>query len=138
MVNLYFRLLCLVFLWSAAAAAPTIPRFFQRPSTQPMAAAAEPVGSHLASWYGPKYHGRLTANGEVFDMLQLTAAHRELPFGAQLRVTVPESGRTVLVRINDRGPFLPGRDLDLSWAAALRLGIEEQGLASVRWERLAD
>lgn len=120
------RLLYLLLAWSGAAAAPTQ----SPPAGQP--------NSLVASWYGPKFHGRPTANGEIFDMHQLTAAHRELPFGSRLRVTCPETGRSVMVRINDRGPFIPGRDLDLSRAAARRLGMEAQGLATVLYERVAN
>jgi rare lipoprotein A len=71
-------------------------------------------------------------------MNELTAAHRDIPFGTQLRVTCPENGLSVLVRINDRGPFIEGRDLDLSLAAARSLGIEEQGLAWVRMEAVVN
>jgi rare lipoprotein A len=71
-------------------------------------------------------------------MNQLTAAHRDLPFGTRLQIRCPENGRSVLVRINDRGPFIAGRDLDLSLAAARRLGIERRGLARVEYERLAN
>jgi rare lipoprotein A len=71
-------------------------------------------------------------------MHDLTAAHPELPFGTRLQVTCPENGRSVLVRINDRGPFIAGRGLDLSLEAARRLGIEQKGLATVQYERLAD
>jgi rare lipoprotein A len=71
-------------------------------------------------------------------MNELTAAHRDIPFGTRLRVTCPENGLSVLVRINDRGPFIDGRDLDLSLAAARRLGIEEQGLAWVRMETVVN
>jgi rare lipoprotein A len=114
--------------WSVAAAAPS--------RTLPV--IEDPAHSFQASWYGPHYHGRLTASGEVFDMNQLTAAHRELPFGTRLQVTCPENGRSVLVRINDRGPFIAGRDLDLSLAAARRLGIDKQGLARVQYELLSN
>lgn len=114
--------------WSVAAAAPS----------EPPVVVAGPPATFQASWYGPRYHGQLTASGEVFDMNQLTAAHRDLPFGTRLQITCPDNGRSVLVRINDRGPFVAGRDLDLSLAAARRLGIEQQGLVRVEYERLAD
>jgi peptidoglycan lytic transglycosylase len=104
----------------------------------PLAVTTQKVQTHLASWYGTKYHGRLTASGEVYDMYQLTAAHRDLPLGTRLRVTNPKNGKSVTVRINDRGPFVAGRDLDLSYAAACKLGFEHQGLAKVRWQRLDD
>lgn len=88
----------------------------------------------LASWYGPGFHGRRTASGEPFDQNELTAAHRRLPLGAQVRVTNLENGRSVMVEINDRGPYVRGRIIDLSHAAARRLGIVEDGLAKVRIE----
>jgi rare lipoprotein A len=82
----------------------------------------------LASWYGPYFHGRVTANGEVFNQEDLTAAHPSLPFGTHLRVTNLNNGRTVIVRINDRGPYFEDRMLDLSHEAARRLNGEETGV----------
>lgn len=87
-----------------------------------------------ASWYGPGFHGRPTANGERFDQEAMTAAHRSLPFGTRLRVT--HGGRSVVVRINDRGPYVRGRALDLSKAAARRLGLIRPGHARVCVEHL--
>jgi peptidoglycan lytic transglycosylase len=84
-----------------------------------------------ASWYGGSFHGRKTASGEIFDAHQLTAAHRELPFGARVRVIRIETGASVSVVINDRGPCVVGRVIDLSAAAAQELGIVEQGVALV-------
>lgn len=88
----------------------------------------------IASWYGKKYHGRKTANGETFKMNKLTAAHRTLPLGLTAKVTNLDNGRSVRVRINDRGPFVEGRILDLSYGAAKKLGMVEAGLARVRIE----
>lgn len=88
----------------------------------------------MASWYGEDFHGRVTANGEIYDMEALTAAHRTLPFGTEVRVTNAENGRQVRVRINDRGPYLYGRVLDLSLAAARELGMMESGVAAVQIE----
>lgn len=85
----------------------------------------------LASWYGPGYEGRLTASGEVFDAAGLTAAHQTLRFGAVLRVTHLGNGREVEVRVNDRGPFVEGRILDLSQGAAEILGMIDEGVALV-------
>ena len=85
----------------------------------------------IASWYGPKFHGRQTANGEVYDMHGLTAAHRSLPFGTWVEVTNLDNGRRVLVRINDRGPFIRGRVLDVSFGAAQELDMVRAGLARV-------
>jgi len=89
------------------------------------------------SWYGPGFHGRRTASGEVFDTHALTAAHRTLPFGSQLEVTNVKSGKTIRVRVNDRGPFSHGRILDLSYAAASYLDIVRTGVATVQL-RLVD
>jgi rare lipoprotein A len=86
----------------------------------------------LASWYGDWHQGRLTASGEAFDAGQLTAAHRRLPLGTRLRVTNLENGRAVQVRVNDRGPYVPGRVLDLSREAARTLGMVDQGVVRVR------
>ncbi|GER08180.1 hypothetical protein GCM10007972_04650 [Iodidimonas muriae] len=85
-----------------------------------------------ASWYGPKFHGRPTANGEVFDMNKVSAAHPTLPLPSHVRVTNLDNGRAITVRINDRGPFARGRILDLSRRAAQLLGFEKQGTAKVR------
>ena len=81
----------------------------------------------VASWYGPGFHGRLTANGERFDMNELTAAHKTLPFGTRVLVHNPRTGKEVVVRINDRGPFIKGRVIDLSKAAAKALGMKGRG-----------
>jgi len=85
----------------------------------------------MASWYGEPFHGRRTASGERYDMHQLTAAHRTLPFGTVVRVTRRDSGARVEVRINDRGPFVRGRIIDLSYAAARRIGLDVDGVAPV-------
>ena len=84
-----------------------------------------------ASWYGQKFHGRRTSSGEPFDMYALTAAHRELPIPCIAQVTNLRNGRSIRVRINDRGPFHPDRVLDLSWAAAVRLDVIASGTAPV-------
>lgn len=86
----------------------------------------------LASWYGSKFHGRLTSNGETYDMYSLTAAHRSLPIPAYVRVENLENGREIIVRVNDRGPFHPDRIIDLSWAAAAKLGFADTGVAPVK------
>lgn len=89
-----------------------------------------------ASWYGPGFHGRKTANGERFNMNSLTAAHKSLPFGTKLKVTCTSTGKSVIVRVNDRGPFKPGRSLDLSKGAAEQLGMIGRGITKVKYEIL--
>jgi len=91
----------------------------------------------LASWYGHELQGSLTASGEAFDLNALTAAHRTLPFGTIIRVTNLENWKTILLRVNDRGPHLGRRLLDLSWGAAKRLEFLESGTARVRMEVVA-
>ena len=88
----------------------------------------------LASFYGPEFHGKLTANGEVYDMYGLTAAHRRLPLNTIIRVTNQTNGKSLIVRINDRGPWIQGRMLDLSYGAALKLGFISQGTTRVKVE----
>ncbi|HLL24263.1 MAG TPA: septal ring lytic transglycosylase RlpA family protein [Kofleriaceae bacterium] len=89
-----------------------------------------------ASWYGGRHHGGPTASGERFNKRAMTAAHRSLPFGTRVRVTNLRNGRSVTVRINDRGPFTRGRIIDLSEAAAEKLDMIEAGVVPVRLERL--
>ena len=93
-------------------------------------AAWTPTG--VASWYGEPFHGRTTASGETYDMNDLTCAHRTLPFGTRLHVRNLENGRTVVVRVNDRGPFVKDRIVDLSRRAARELGMIGPGTARVR------
>lgn len=90
----------------------------------------------IASWYGRKFHGRRTANGELFNAYSATAAHRSLPIPCYVRVTNLENGSSMIVRVNDRGPFHADRVIDLSYAAAVRLGFEKQGTARVAVELL--
>jgi peptidoglycan lytic transglycosylase len=90
----------------------------------------------IASWYGHPYHGRPTSSGEIYNMYDMTAAHRTLPFGTQVRVHDLDNGRDVSVRINDRGPFVNGRIIDLSYAAAKAMGMLGAGTAMVRLEIL--
>jgi rare lipoprotein A len=105
-----------------------------RPPGPPETMAPSPARSEvgLASWYGTFHQGLVTASGEVFDMTRLTAAHRNLPLGARVRVTNMENGRVVRVRVNDRGPYVPGRIVDLSRQAAQVLGMIDRGVALVR------
>jgi rare lipoprotein A len=127
---------------AAVAAAAPVSAPVPAPSTPPL---VEVAGAHLpvqatqegtASWYGARFHGRLTANGEIFDKHELTAAHPTMPLPSLARVTRLDTGASVIVRINDRGPFIEGRVIDLSRAAAEALDFVELGLAEVRIEAL--
>lgn len=88
----------------------------------------------MASWYGKKFHGRPTSSGEIFDMNKLTAAHKELPLGTRVRVTNLKNRKSVIVKVNDRGPFVKGRIIDLAYGAAKVIGMVEDGVARVRVE----
>src|SRR5262249_18025745 len=113
---------------SPAATGPiTIPGRTAAPSRAP---------DGIASYYGRDHHGRKTANGETFDMYKMTAAHRSLPFGSRVRVTNLANNRSVIVRINDRGPYIAGRIIDLSQAAAEKLEMIKPGIVQVRVEVL--
>lgn len=101
------------------------------PDPPDLAPSPDVVDAGVASWYGERFQGRRTASGDRFDMNQLTAAHRTLPFGTRVRVHNLDNGREVVVRINDRGPFTPGRVIDLSRAAAAAIGIVQAGTARV-------
>jgi rare lipoprotein A (peptidoglycan hydrolase) len=101
-------------------------------------AVVVPYETGQASWYGEGFDGRLSASGEIFNMRGLTAAHRRLPFGTAVRVTNLANGRSVVVRINDRGPQPPSRVIDLSFAAARHLRIVRPGRARVRLDVLED
>ncbi len=86
----------------------------------------------MSSYYGPKFHGRPTASGETFNMYGETAAHKELPLGTVINVTYLKTGKSVVVKVNDRGPFIPGRDLDLSYGAAKKIGLVAEGVGKVK------
>lgn len=98
--------------------------------------ATEFTQTGMASWYGRKFHGRTTASGEIYDMYALTAAHKTLPLPSYVRVTNLENGREIIVRVNDRGPFHSDRIIDVSYAAAVKLGMIEEGTVRVRIEAL--
>ncbi len=102
----------------------------------PFGAARANVQEGTVSWYGAQFHDRQTANGERFDMAALTMAHPTLPFGTRVRVTNLRNGRSVVVRVNDRGPFVGHRIADVSRGAAAELGMVSRGVASVRIEAL--
>jgi rare lipoprotein A len=94
-------------------------------------AFADPDMEGLASWYGGKFHGRMTSSGEIFNTNEMTAAHKTLPFGTMVKVTNLDNGKWAIVKINDRGPFVEGRIIDLSRAAAEQIGMLGQGVARV-------
>jgi rare lipoprotein A len=95
-----------------------------------------PLQTGQASWYGPGFHGRRTASGERFNSADMTAAHRSLPFGTRVRVVHEDTGRSVVVRINDRGPFTGGRVIDLARGPAQALGLTSSGVARVALHQL--
>ena len=123
------RWLLLMFLFAPALQAPLV----ARPS-EPIKPLK--VWEGTASWYGSNFHGRKTANGEIYDMNAPTAAHQTLPFGSLVRLVDLKSGKSQIVRINDRGPFVEGRELDVSARTAVRLGMQERGVARLRLELL--
>ena len=90
----------------------------------------------VASYYGKKFHGRKTASGEVYNQHAMTCAHKTLPFQTLLKVTNPKNGKNVIVRVTDRGPFIRGRDIDLSYGAAQEIGMLAAGVAKVQVEKL--
>lgn len=114
--------------------APPPPPAPAEPKPTEAEAAGKPVTGGTASYYGEELAGRPTASGERFDPDRLTAAHRTLPLGSRLRVTNPRNGRSVVVRVNDRGPFAKGRVIDLSKGAARQIGLLQQGHGQVRLE----
>ena len=93
-------------------------------------------GTMKASWYGPKFHGKVTANGEIYDQMAFTAAHKSLRFGTLLKLTNKKNGKSVIVRINDRGPYIPGRQLDVSKAVAMELGMIHRGVVRLDVEEI--
>ena len=114
----------------------------QRPYTV-MGKRYEPLPTHvgfsqegIASWYGPDFHGKKTSSGEVYDMHAMTAAHKTLPLGVYVKVRNKENGSEVVVKVNDRGPFVKNRVIDLSYTAAKKLGVDVKGTAPVRVEAL--
>ena len=94
------------------------------------------LGVMHTSWYGPRFHGKTTANGEKYNQSAFTAAHKSLKFGTLLRVTNLRNNKSVIVRINDRGPYIPGRQMDLSSAAADELNIKGSGVAKIKVEEI--
>jgi rare lipoprotein A len=115
----------------AAAALCASAAFTAAASADPLESGEQVIQSGEASWYGPGLHGRRTASGEVFNTNELTAAHRSLPFGTRVKVTNHRTGRSTIVRINDRGPYARGRIIDLSRASAEAIGLAGVGAVSL-------
>jgi rare lipoprotein A len=146
--NSILTALCLLLTASCAAKKPSYSespqksKASQRPYTvngqryEPLATHKGFVQTGTASWYGKDFHGKKTSNGERYDMNAMTAAHKTLPLGVFVRVKNTNNGREAIVRVNDRGPFVKGRILDLSYAAAKKLGVDVAGTAPVRIEAL--
>lgn len=153
MVNRRIVIICCLLLTTACASTrtnagrtPDSARPVSRPSQKPYTVNGqryEPIASHegfvqtgIASWYGKDFHGKKTSNGEVYDMRAMTAAHKTLPLGVYVKVRNTDNGREAIVRVNDRGPFVKGRIIDLSYSAARKLGVDLAGTAPVRIEAL--
>jgi rare lipoprotein A len=117
----------LMFLMAPAMEAPLVAHL-----SQPVKPIKAWVGN--ASWYGPQFNGRKTANGERFDAESLTAAHPNLPFGSLVRIVNPRTGQFEVVRINDRGPYQEGREIDVSYRVARKIGLIHSGVSQVRLE----
>jgi rare lipoprotein A len=119
-----FIITCILFLFSCAST----PHVNKIPNQR---------GNYVvASWYGKKFNGRPTASGKRFDMYAMTCAHKTFKFGTKLRVTNPDNNKSVIVIVNDRGPFIRGRDLDLSYGAAKKIGMVKKGVGRVRIEHI--
>lgn len=136
-------LMAAVFLVASVGAAPVPNHPVPRDSSKSRASQSQsrPYQIGKASWYGKQFHGRATASGEDFDMFELTAAHRQLPLGTYVKVTNLRNGKWVIVRVNDRGPYVSGRIMDLSYGAARMLdfhaGVEKVRLDLVQPETVA-
>ena len=115
-----------------ASASLSPPAFLPLPQKPPVDPSAKPYQVGKASWYGDLFQGKATASGEDYDMYDFTAAHRELPLGTFVKVTNLKNQKSVVVRINDRGPVTPGRFIDLSYSAARTLGMHQKGLEKVQ------
>lgn len=138
--RLIVLMFCLLFMSSCSSRPARTTEDLSAIGTAPPSSASEwQVGKIIegdASWYGGKFHGRQTASGEIFDMYAYSGAHKTMPLGSMVRVTHMANGRSLDVKINDRGPYAKGRILDLSYAAAKKLGYESDGTARVRIEIL--
>jgi rare lipoprotein A len=120
-----------------APSKPVVPKVSKAntPSGRAKSSPSQPYQVGIASWYGKQFHGKTTANGESFDMFELTAAHRELPLGTFVKVTNLRNGKWIIVRVNDRGPYVAGRIMDLSYGSARMLGFRS-GIERVRLDVL--
>ncbi|MGC1453724.1 MAG: septal ring lytic transglycosylase RlpA family protein [Nitrospirota bacterium] len=150
MIKRFILVICCVILVASCApkkTAVTQPpasrlKAYQKPYTvlgqryEPLQTHAGFVQTGIASWYGPDFDGKKTSNGETYDMHAMTAAHKTLPLGVYVKVQNRENGREAVVRVNDRGPFVKGRVIDLSYSAAKMLGVDIVGTAPVRIEAL--
>lgn len=144
MIRLIACVCCFVLMWGCSAKSPahkggsagSRPYTVRGKTYYPLKSAHGFVEEGVASWYGPGFHGKTTANGETYNQYAMTAAHKLLPLGTEIRVTHLENGKSVLVRVNDRGPFVDDRIIDLSRAAASRLEMMNTGTARVRIQSL--
>jgi len=130
LVALFVSLMCFFTGWASP------PRSTNGGASDPAGQESATIVNGVASYYGREHHGKKTANGEIFDMTKLTAAHRSLPFGTHVKVTNLSNQRSAIVRINDRGPYYQGRIIDLSQAAAERLEMVKSGIMNVKLEVL--
>lgn len=137
-MNRVFSILMATLVLVASVGAAPVPNP-ERSKTKVTAKSSKPVNHAYqignASWYGKSFHGRATASGEDFDMFELTAAHRQLPLGSLIKVTNLHNGKSIVVRVNDRGPFVKNRIIDLSYGAARMLDFH-RGIERVRLDRV--
>ena len=131
----------LFMIWAALRWVPLmflVAPVMEAPLVAPLSEPVKPIKSWVgnASWYGPEFNGKKTADGERFDCESLTAAHPNLPFGSIVRLVNPRNGKFELVRINDRGPYQEGREIDVSYRVARKLGLIHSGVNQVRLELL--
>jgi rare lipoprotein A len=146
---IYINLIIFIFIFTGCATKEYETVIYQTPGNKPTQNAYAvngnvyipkkhvPIGwseRGIASWYGPNFHGKYTSNGEIYNMYDYTAAHKTLPMNTKVKVTNLNNGKSVIVRINDRGPFVKGRIIDLSYAAAKKIGIDKTGTAPVKLE----
>lgn len=143
MVNHFRNIICFLLLTFYLYSCASSPRFTKDRVAEPSVSTksvvppppnAAPVAEGIASYYGHDFHGKKTANGEIFDMYKMTAAHRSYPFGTKVKVTNLDNGNSIIVRVNDRGPFKLERIMDLSLGAAQALDMTKSGTAKVRLE----